>query len=123
MGRSNSITNLTVRPQAVADRGSAPAVMLGSMGAGFIVGHPLRGPRLLADESVEIGDSAGAGGLFGIVFDLLLALRLDGPQGLQIVERLNSGGRLAHEDDAAVAGLHQLPFGLFGGGERRGRGV
>src|ERR1035438_5765115 len=54
-----------------------PAVMLGLMGAGFIVGHPLRGPRLIANQGVEIGDAAGAGGLFGIVFDLLLALRFD----------------------------------------------
>ena len=71
------------------------------MGAGFIVGHPLRGPRLFADQRVEIRDAAGAGGLFGIVFDLLLALRLDAFERLQIVQRLDAGRRLAHEDDAS----------------------
>src|ERR1035437_5691175 len=122
MGRSNSITNLTVRLPAVAGRRRASAVGLGLMGAGFIVGHPLRGPRLFADQGVEIGDAAGAGGLFGVVFDLLLALRPDALQRQRIVERLYASRRLAHEDDAAVVGLHQLPFGLFGIGESRGQG-
>src|ERR1035437_9876052 len=102
MGRSNSITNLTVRLPAVAGRRRAAAVMSGLMGAGVMVGHPLRGPRLFADQGVEIGDAAGAGGLFGIVFDLLLALRLDALEGLQIVDRLTAGRGGAKEDDSGV---------------------
>src|ERR1019366_2433946 len=97
--------------------------MLGLMGAGFIVGHPLRGPRLFADQRVEVGDAAGAGGLFGIVSDLLLALRFDAFERLQIVERHDAGRRLAHEDDASIVGLHQLPFRLFGIGQRRRQSV
>src|ERR1035437_1509145 len=64
-------------PTRISSSSRTSTVMLGLMGAGFIVGHPLRGPRVLADLCVEFADAAGAGGLFGIVFDPLLALRLD----------------------------------------------
>ena len=72
-------TSSTARtvPTRISGFSSTSAVMLGLMGAGFIVRYPLGGPRLFADEGVEIGDAARAGGTLGIVFDLLPALRLD----------------------------------------------
>src|ERR1017187_10060201 len=102
---------------------SARIAGLSLVGAGVIVRRPLCGPPLFADQRVKIGHAAGAAGMLGIVFDLLLALRLDALECLQAIERLHPGGRLAHEYNTPIVGLHQFPFRLFGVGKSRRQGV